>query len=183
MTLKEYFAKHKFRFFLSAIGIEIAVFPILSQIWERQIGALSRKFSRRKSCYPKSFCFFQTLIKRRKPLTHKICKVVFDDIVNCLETFLTAENLIILSSYSSQLSFWNYPQSRKSDHPSQLSLHHQSIGREAVCGDNPLTNAPLTNRDVNNRDDDMMMYRLFQKTKPTEFSRLWFNELFVWRET
>ena len=85
-----------------------------------RLRALPRKFSRRKSCYPKSFCFFQTLIKRRKPLTHKICKVVCDDIVNCLETFLTAENLIILSSYSSQLSFWNYPQSRKSDHPSKL---------------------------------------------------------------
>ena len=45
-------------------------------------------------------------------------------------------------------------------------------GQEAVCGDNPLTNAPLTNRDVNNSDDDMVMYRVSQKTKPTEFRRL-----------
>ena len=56
MTLKEYFAKHKSRFFLSGIGSEVAV---LSQIWVRRSGALSKKFSRRKSCYPKSFCFFR----------------------------------------------------------------------------------------------------------------------------
>ena len=36
MTLKEYFAKHEFRFFLSGIDIEVAVLPILSQIWARR---------------------------------------------------------------------------------------------------------------------------------------------------
>ena len=45
-------------------------------------------------------------------------------------------------------------------------------GQEDVCGDNPLTNAPLTNRDVNNSDDDMVTYRVSQKKKPSEISRL-----------